>query len=539
MGNTNEILPRCFFLYCSYRDDAPTIHYNVKSWLKGITEAKTGTVFGYKMYHEKWSSQPCAIETEKQNDYIIGRLITFDDALFDQKLKQMNKLKLPNSTSNPTTVQVTVNVYLQDDHERTHPHRAIMYIIKKPKMDLIPVESNDWMRRNILTSETKITHTNRISLDKSGVTLRSSGSSRMFVEWEPQSDYNKGDIVAIDPPSDILDRIIDVPLWAMCINPHRSTVSNKPQKDEIFGDLLLNITSFITLYLTHHVEGFNTTLSEIIIGYCYKPNMFWWNGCHPKDGKRATCGHLVAGILSTESCKTCIVQQTDNKDKHTASEPIKGAVISLNKTDGTVSRQYVVRSTDVEQPKRGVILRTQIESDAEKQKIYNLLTRNFNKSMKSLIKAGVENNKTFVYSRGTKRVKVYVGDTSVWTLYSVDGEEELLCALVWRYVHAKTNRYVHAEVTKLMFEVLFVSTYEHVRFNHYGQEMVKHMELYCIANGYDLMSVAAVPGHGEAFWQSNGFKDSANTATNHFLRNNMLVFDDTPLYAKHLIDCEK
>ncbi len=84
--------------------------------------------------------------------------------------------------------------------------------------------------------------------------------------------------------------------------------------------------------------------------------------------------------------------------------------------------------------------------------------------------------------------------------------------------------------------------------------MVRHIEMYCRANNYDLMAVAAVPVHGVAFWTSNGFKmkHAAPTAQEPeddgqehrrrgklrkrdvFLAVNMLVFDDTPLFAKYL-----
>ena len=87
---------------------------------------------------------------------------------------------------------------------------------------------------------------------------------------------------------------------------------------------------------------------------------------------------------------------------------------------------------------------------------------------------------------------------------SDNDDKELLCGLIWRYVNGQTQS---VNETKLMFEVLFLSTYEHVRYNHYGQKMVKEIELYCIANNYDLISVAAVPGHGESFWASNGFEE--------------------------------
>eukprot|EP00483_Globobulimina_turgida_P013524 UN13549 len=165
--------------------------------------------------------------------------------------------------------------------------------------------------------------------------------------------------------------------------------------------------------------------------------------------------------------------------------------------------------------------------------------------MKPLIKACVENKKIFIYKSLVydTDVEINIGDTNIWALYDdMNGkEEELLCALIWRYVHGKTT---NVNSTRLMFETLFLSTYEHVRFNHYGKQMVKEIELYCIANGYDLMSVAAVPGHGEKFWASNGFQlehcaaenddKKDKSGRNEWLRNNMLVFDDTPLYAKYV-----
>eukprot|EP01083_Nonionella_stella_P175203 609448_1 len=155
-------ISRYFFLYGSYRDDAmsPT-HHNAKSLLEGMIEAKTAKVFGYKMYQRKWSSQPFAIQTKKKNDFIIGRLITFDDALFDQKLKQIKQLLNCSSVATQkeySTVQEGVNVYLENDHQKALPYRAIMFIKYKRNIDMaqsIVVESNDWLRRNILTSETK------------------------------------------------------------------------------------------------------------------------------------------------------------------------------------------------------------------------------------------------------------------------------------------------------------------------------------------------------------------------------------------------
>ena len=189
-----------------------------------------------------------------------------------------------------------------------------------------------------------------------------------------------------------------------------------------------------------------------------------------------------------------------------------------------------------------VILRTNIESKTEKKKIFNLFARNFNESMAPLINACIYNQTSFVYKHNDKEIEVNIGDTNVWCLYTSNAENELLCSLIWRYVHVDSP-----QNETLLFEVLFLSTFENVRFQHYGQKMVRQIELYCIQNQYDMMAVAAVPIHGESFWKSNGFELRHNAPTYNapvvkkgdgeyeMLRHHMLVFDDTPLFAKHVL----
>merc|ERR1712083_299063 len=156
--------------------------------------------------------------------------------------------------------------------------------------------------------------------------------------------------------------------------------------------------------------------------------------------------------------------------------------------------------------------------------------------MEPLIRAAVDGQTQFEYKNGDQGITVDVGETKIWALYSKDkgNEGELLCALIWRWINGET---VKVNRTRLMFEVLFLATSENNRFSHYGQQMVRHIEVYCRANNYDLMAVAAVPVHGVAFWTSNGFKEehSAPTTamdedkkkTDEWLSKNMLVFDDT------------
>merc|ERR1712154_63408 len=124
--------------------------------------------------------------------------------------------------------------------------------------------------------------------------------------------------------------------------------------------------------------------------------------------------------------------------------------------------------------------------------------------MVCLITECIMNNDTkFVYKNDGKEIEVNIGETKLWGLYNMDNGEELICGLLWRFVHAQKTV---ANKTKLMFEILFLSTFENVRFCRFGQEMAKRIELYSVVNGYDLMAVAAVPGHGEKFWESNGFE---------------------------------
>ena len=164
--------------------------------------------------------------------------------------------------------------------------------------------------------------------------------------------------------------------------------------------------------------------------------------------------------------------------------------------------------------------------DSEKKHVVsNLMKRNFHKDMHSLIDDCVNNPDIY--------------NTHIWGLYDKndnDDYNELLCGLIWRDIQATEMR---------MFEVLFLSTSEHVRHNKYGSEMYKHIERYALQNCIQILSVAAVPMHGIKFWENNGFeqyvapnqtkkddKKDRKFRIGSFLLENMLKFIDTPLYAK-------
>eukprot|EP01084_Bolivina_argentea_P009171 17149_1 len=589
MGNTNSkvntkpkyfqsnsqhsSLPRCFFFYDGLRDDTTGeySYWHKEKCLKDLDNGKNAKLYGYSLYKQNWRNA-YAVNTHNIDHYVVGRVLKFNrfDIFFSSKLQEINKANHydPNDKwiqSQYLVKQIIANVYLENDDEKTDPIPVIVYIKHKDDSDLSNytlIESGDWTKQNLIKSETKIVSNNHVSLCKGTTELRSSSSCTKFIEWKPNTVYKKDDIVCINPTKigfSTLEYIRTFQFWAMCMNVHRSNEDNKPQKHEIFTDLTLNVIWFIKIYLIEHVRGFNNELSNIIILYCYETNDFWWNGCSPKDDENdiCVCGNLVCGILSTDFCKICINGKSEKRKRILLSEPVKGAVITLNKTDGIRERTFVNNFDDEKKlfKDENIILRTNIVSDIEKQKIYNLLTRNFNESMTPLIRMCIYNDnydKEFSYKHDKKDIVVNIGDTNIWCLYGIDDEnihnEQLLCALIWRYVHGESTNQTS---THLMFEVLFLSVYENVRFNHYGQQMVKQIELYCIANDYDLMTVAAVPGHGENFWKFNGFEMkhyavksnekneersgySSNDIYNEWMKLNMLVFDDTPLFAKLL-----
>ena len=436
----------------------------------------------------------------------------------------------------------TLNVFVGNDE----PISAICFVNTAKKCSGIAIESGNWLKQNVLKSEVPRYSNNRIYSGKGASALSSPGGRIPFKVWKENTVYNKDDVVCL---SAVMKRwssgtIDEFKFWAMCMNKHTSNKSNKPQKNEIFTDLTLNHSAFIKVCLIEYVHGFNDELSAIIISYCYKTNDFWWNGCgRSKYNDYCNCGDLIMGIQSTEYCKLCMIEKNEKnkskKVKFCAENMKSGAVIYLNKNDGNVIRTHLKNDDDEKQLTEDIMLRTSIESETEKKKIFNLFARNFNESMAPLISACIYNQTSFVYKHDGKEIEVNIGDANVWCLY--DANEQLLCSLIWRFVHIDGP-----QRETLLFEVLFLSTFENVRFNHYGQRMVKHIELYCIQNQYDIMAVAAVPVHGEAFWKSNGFELRHNAPTSdkekmkdkkmafEMLRHHMLVFDDTPLFAKRV-----
>eukprot|EP01084_Bolivina_argentea_P130201 229861_1 len=362
--------------------------------------------------------------------------------------------------------------------------------------------------------------------------------------WQDGFKYQNGDLVAINP-SVITNKynflnqdnlISSFDLWSMCIKTHVSSESNCPQPHELFEDVLLNIIPFIRQYLMQFIKGITVELCNIIINLCYKANTFWWNGCKMKSQYKVPCGNLCS--ISLGICRICqnkaLLKDAGLQNNSVSKQFIqhRGSILKLNKQTGTWIRS-VSNNEKNEIRDKNVVLMTDIVSENERDKIRNLLTRNFNESMKDLINCCLDNIEIFVYKNNNEKIQINIGKTNVWALYLNDKQlMELCCGLIWRSVRRRN---------KLLFEILFLSTSENIRFQYYGHEMAKRIECYCRENCYDLIAVAAVKGHGESFWSSNGF-EMKHKQTNEmdlkgvksWLQNNMLVFTDTPLFAKFL-----
>ena len=183
-----------------------------------------------------------------------------------------------------------------------------------------------------------------------------------------------------------------------------------------------------------------------------------------------------------------------------------GAVIKFDKIAQNITRE-IVRENESENIVKKVYFNDNIQCPSKKERIYNLLKRNFNPEMKKLINCCIKNGKVYQHQDGDKFMNL--GRVNLWALYGDMNETELLCTLLWRSVGDRVKRGDSNNWSKdvMMFEVLFLSTSEHIRYQHYGQEMVKRINSFARSNCYDIISVAAVPNHGAAFWKSNGFTE--------------------------------
>eukprot|EP01084_Bolivina_argentea_P077649 140886_1 len=317
-------------------------------------------------------------------------------------------------------------------------------------------------------------------------------------QWRQNTHYRQGNIVHTGRlwASDIE--------WAMCMQPHKSTKENEPNPDDIFEDILIDIIPQIQTILIEHVQGFNEIISNIVLSYAYKTTQYWWNGC-TNNG----CGNLQIGY-GDSLCKKCRNKKLGTFDNISTYNYNGGAIIKIDKDTNDATRLIVSDNKQDDNENNKMILKTKknlvfnknVNSSVKKQKIFNLLKRNFNKAMEPIIfDCCLKKDKVSVI---VNKKKIEIGNVNIWALYGDKNENELLCGLIWRSVAATIKEKI--KKNGLMFEVLFLSTSEHVRHEAYGIEMVRKIYNYAIANCYDIISVAAVPNHGMSFWEKNGLK---------------------------------
>eukprot|EP01084_Bolivina_argentea_P262437 443787_1 len=289
--------------------------------------------------------------------------------------------------------------------------------------------------------------------------------------WQNGETYKQGDIVYQDLSNSndqdhgwLDDWFKRLGLWSVCMEEHIAHDTNMPHDDEIFNDLVIDIIPHIQLLLIQHVKGFNTYLASLITSLAYKTNKYWWNGCIGKRSESRSaswesCGNLITS-LDGMYCKKCKFKNIENlKDDITYNKANKkGTTIRLNKDTGKLER-IIVNENETDEKTDNIISKTlflneNVSDKLKKQKIYNLLCRNFNKSMSSLIKACMDGNTTWSDGGKLFKSKVKLGEVKLWALYGDYNQNDLLCALLWRSVLG-TGASKYRQI--LMFEVLFLS----------------------------------------------------------------------------------
>eukprot|EP01084_Bolivina_argentea_P262438 443791_1 len=399
---------------------------------------------------------------------------------------------------------------------------------------------------------------------KGRVHISYSDREHILTQWTPYANtqYKPGDLVYF--PAIYNDAI---KFWSMCMQTHTSTLQSKPNRHATFSDLLLEIIPALESHLVPQI-------AQIVIDYAYLPNEYWWNGCNTILNKNKTrywlnkvpnsfdidehkfikesCGKLVC-LESTYQCKECYHSIEHNNDATINKQ--YGAIIKFNKEQ--VIRQSGPKT--VYDKLYDIVLQKGIQSNYQKKQIRNLLWRNFNDSMAPLIEALLETNPNkHAFVEKFKIRNLNESNIGIWSLYN-KSKTEILCALIWRCIRGQIEscnchiNYSGNGETCVMFEVLFLSTSEHVRHQKIANEMVKRIEVFARLNCYDIISVAAVPNQGISFWSQNAFETfvfqnepvikfdenigyvTKRNRIRQFIQRNMLVFNDTPLLVKVLL----
>ena len=77
-------LPEYFFFYDNCRDDAEP-GWKTKAIIKDSKKGQPAKLYGHKMYQHRWYGTPFIIKSKYDTDFIIGRIVTYPQELFDTK----------------------------------------------------------------------------------------------------------------------------------------------------------------------------------------------------------------------------------------------------------------------------------------------------------------------------------------------------------------------------------------------------------------------------------------------------------------------
>lgn len=241
-----------------------------------------------------------------------------------------------------------------------------------------------------------------------------------------------------------------------------------------------------------------------------------------------------------------------------------------------VSKAGMVLSERLRSGSLGKVKRLRVPNPALRKTAEKLLRDSFAPELKELIRVGVkaacqqtsEDSATaargqYVFQDAARGVCVDLSSCRLW-MASVEKTDSLsrhlpkdglISAVLWRLLHGWSGSPESPVRPGPVLEVLFLATKAECRESGEAKKLVAELEKVATDLGCAAVAVAAVPAQGCQFWKRCGFKvavplakedgDDAEpglgaglgepvSALGEFLRDHMLLFNDTPLVAKAL-----
>eukprot|EP00483_Globobulimina_turgida_P007910 UN07926 len=155
-------LPQRFFCYGTLRDDDDSGALWTAKWTKDVSYACNAKVYGFKMYKERKLKHPFALRTHNNNDYMIGRLLQWNDKqIFYEKVLEADDIEDYDDThpydEENEYVRDIVDVHLMDSNNKVL--QAILYYQQvgvTPLNNCDEMPNGDWMDRHLLNTFRKI-----------------------------------------------------------------------------------------------------------------------------------------------------------------------------------------------------------------------------------------------------------------------------------------------------------------------------------------------------------------------------------------------